>query len=65
MAIHDLHLNCIAVRPDEVDAKLVVDPDTVFPNPSAVELAASRSFNGLKPFAWFVAEDPGTNESQS
>ena len=36
MVVHDLYLR-IAVRPDEADAELVVDPDTILPGPIAFE----------------------------
>jgi len=37
MVVHDLYSMCIAFRPGETDAELVVDPDTVLPGSSALE----------------------------
>src|ERR1035438_9157209 len=80
--VHDLNSMCIAARPGEADAKLVVNANIVLPSPSAferfqpvpgqrrkvakaarlmklIQLAASCSFDGLKPLAGFVVEELG------
>ena len=37
MVVHDLNAVCVAIRPDEANAELVVDTDTVLPSPRAFE----------------------------
>jgi hypothetical protein len=67
MIVHDFNLKCIAFRPDEANAVLIVDPDGVLGYGCCTgpygrrlvelnEFAAGDSFDGLKPAHETIAE---------